>query len=126
MMVRLPVPPSVNAMYRNVPGVGRVKTSDYRSWIKHAGTLLNISRPIPFGKARVQLGIFIPTKTKGDISNRIKATEDLLVAHKIIEDDVQVWKLTVERHDEPDMLVSLMPYGSPSIEARVTAAGMTP
>lgn len=118
MLVRLPVPPSVNAMYRNVAGVGRVKTTDYKNWIKHAGTLVNVARPVPFGKAKVQLGICIPEKTKGDISNRIKATEDLLVLMRVMDDDSQVWKLVVERTDDTEMIVSLMPYES---SARVVA-----
>lgn len=123
MLVRLPVSPSVNSMYRNVVGVGRVKTTDYRNWLKHAGTLLNISRPVPFGKMRVQLGVMIPEKTKGDLDNRIKAVQDLLVAHRVIDDDKQIWRIVAERHPEPDMLVSLMPYGEPSLESRIQATG---
>lgn len=126
MLVRLPVPPSVNAMYRNVPKVGRVKTADYKAWLNHAGTLLNLARVTPFGKMRVELGLMIPQRVKGDLDNRIKAVQDLLVAHKIIDDDTQVWKIVAERHDQPDALVSLMPFGSPSLESRVAGAGMTP
>lgn len=114
MLFRCPVPPSVNGMYRNVAGVGRVKTTDYKNWITHAGTLLNIARPVPFGKARVQIGIMIPEKTRGDLDNRVKAIQDLFVAHKVIEDDTQIWRLLVERHADADVLISLMPYDSAS------------
>lgn len=30
--IDLPLPPSVNALYRNVPGRGRVKTALYKRW----------------------------------------------------------------------------------------------
>jgi Holliday junction resolvase RusA-like endonuclease len=33
--LRIPMPPSVNSAYTNVPGVGRVKTKEYREWIKN-------------------------------------------------------------------------------------------
>lgn len=36
MKLDISVGPSVNAMYRNVPGVGRVKSSDYKQWAKTA------------------------------------------------------------------------------------------
>jgi Holliday junction resolvase RusA-like endonuclease len=124
MMIRLPVPPSTNHLFLNVKGKGRIVAPHYAKWRTEAGWMLKAAKPQPFGKMHVQLGIFIPEKTRGDLSNRIKALEDLLVTHGVIDDDRQVKRITVEYHGEPDAVVALMPYGSPTPESRLTAARM--
>ena len=108
-LIRLPVAPSTNNLFANGKH-GRFITDHYKAWRTEAGVMLNLARVEPFGRMRVELEILIPEKTRGDISNRVKATEDLLVAHKIIEDDVQVWRLVVGRHKDADMLLSIVPF----------------
>lgn len=84
----LPVlPPSVNAMYLNVPGHGRVKTQKYRDWCNSAGLLLNRQIKGRMG-GRVDIRIKLEdTHPTADCSNYIKATEDLLVTSGVISDD---------------------------------------
>jgi Holliday junction resolvase RusA-like endonuclease len=89
----LPSPPSVNAMFANVPGRGRVKTKAYKAWRTAAGweliaqlaqRRLNGHRPLFPGRVTLLIDL---QRGRGDASNRLKAAEDLLVTHHIIEDD---------------------------------------
>ncbi|MTH96559.1 RusA family crossover junction endodeoxyribonuclease [Roseibium sp. RKSG952] len=83
----LPFPPSVNAMYRNVSGKGRVKSADYKKWEKQAGFLILEAKPRPHtGPVRISY-TFGAKSGRWDMSNFIKAIEDLLVTHGLIEDD---------------------------------------
>lgn len=86
-LISIPVPPSVNQMFANNPkrGRGRFKTKVYKDWLKHAGAELMLQKPEPVrGKYRFYLTL---PKIRGDGSNRIKAAEDFLVAHKLVDDD---------------------------------------
>lgn len=109
-MIRLPVPPSVNALFRNATGKGRVKTGHYKAWLMEAGIKLKIQRPIPV-LGRYTLLIRIPQSLQGDIDNRIKAVSDLLVTHEVVEDDRYAWRVTVERAAVQECEVELASYG---------------
>lgn len=93
----LPFPPSVNAMYANVPRVGRVKTKAYRAWFKLAATQIRLQRGrlIP-GPVEIAIRITRPDNRRRDIDNLSKAVLDLMVAMAIIEDDSRVVKCTTE------------------------------
>lgn len=104
----LTLAPSVNAMYRNVPKVGRVKASAYRKWIK--GELLVLvaqrARPVP---PPVSVRIVLPIGTRGDPDNRQKAVLDLLKRAGVIPDDSgkHVKALAVGYAEVPTMQVSV-------------------
>lgn len=86
-VITIPIPPSVNSMYVNVPRRGRVKSSAYVRWIKNAGWALQ-TQPharVP-GKVNVLIEIRRPT-ANSDVDNRVKAALDLLVSHGVIDDD---------------------------------------
>lgn len=83
----LPAPPSANALFCNVPGVGRVKTKLYSDWRGHAGWRLLAQHPAPVGGPVVILIGIERTSLLADADNRIKATFDLLVEHRVIADD---------------------------------------
>jgi crossover junction endodeoxyribonuclease RusA len=103
--MKLPMPPSTNNLFVNVPKRGRVPSGRYRQWKTAAGLMLNVQRPHRvIGSVRVL--IYVPEKTRGDIDNRVKAVLDLLVAHGVIEDDKHVHSLTIARdiHTEPNTL----------------------
>jgi Holliday junction resolvase RusA-like endonuclease len=78
--------PSVNALYRNVRGRGRVKTARYRSWIRGQLKALVAQRARPVVPP-VAILIELPDNMRGDPDNRTKAILDLLVAASIIPDD---------------------------------------
>lgn len=92
----VPVPPSANSLFVNVPGKGRVRSKAYRAWLEEAGYLLASQRPGsvmgPF-----QVILRIPEKTRLDADNAYKAIGDLMVKHKITSDDRLLHKLTIER-----------------------------
>lgn len=87
---QVPIPPSVNTLYRNVAGRGRVKTKAYRAWIKAAQWIVHTGIEKVEGPVAVELAF-----TRGrygmslasDVSNRIKAAEDLLVTLNKIDGD---------------------------------------
>lgn len=111
MLIRLPVPPSTNNLFLNVRGRGRIASPQYRAWRTEAGLKLNLAKPMPFGKAKVQVTLFVPRKpARRDIDNFAKGPLDLLVSHKVIDDDRYVERLNIERHDDADLLLSVMPY----------------
>lgn len=86
----LPMPPSVNEMFRNVPGRGRVKTAVYLDWKGHAGWTLKEQRPTSI-KGPVLIVVSVERgSASADLDNRIKALFDLLVEHCVIEDDKHV------------------------------------
>ena len=86
----VPAPPSVNKMFRNVPGKGRVKTGAYDAWQAEAGWRLRLQRP---GRIAGPVMILVGVERgslKADIDNTVKALFDLLVEHRVIEDDSKV------------------------------------
>lgn len=76
-------PPSVNGLFANAKH-GRMKTK-YRDWIEQAGWELKTQRPDPVS-GDYELAIVVP-RTRGDLDS-ITAVSDLLVTHKLIDDDV--------------------------------------
>lgn len=88
--LRLPLPPSVNGLYANVPGKGRVKSARYRTWLNAAGWCLKEGRPKKVkGEYVLWLWCERPDERKRDLFNLVKAVEDLLVEHGVVEDDSQ-------------------------------------
>lgn len=86
--IKIPVPISVNAMYRNVNGVGRVKTKELKNWKLEASWELGRQNPPRFeGQVDISISLRYPPKGRADCSNYIKGVEDLLVECGVIEDD---------------------------------------
>ena len=81
----LPLPPSTNALFKNTRD-GRARTIAYRDWKKQAG-LTAMAQRVPPVAGRYRLAIQVPLTMRGDVSNRIKAIEDLLVNLKLTPDD---------------------------------------
>lgn len=94
------MPPSVNDLYRNVPGVGRVRSKRCKLWLAQAGWQLQSQPRLAFVGDVDLVFRFGPRKPNADVSNRIKAAEDLLVKHGIIEDDRYVVKVSAEWADD--------------------------
>jgi len=92
----LPIPPSLNNCFPTNTRTGRrFKSAEYKRWEEHAGFLLQNVKAI--GGGPYALCIVLPEKMRGDISNRIKAVEDLLVAHGITSDDSKCWDVRAMR-----------------------------
>jgi Holliday junction resolvase RusA-like endonuclease len=90
LVINLPICPSTNNLFSS-DGKRRFRSARYEAWLKHAGHVLNVQRP-PLMAGRVSLLIEIKnpeTARRQDCTNRIKAVEDLLVSHRIIQGDDQ-------------------------------------
>lgn len=96
----VPMPPSVNAMYRNVPGRGRAKTKKYLRWAQDAGW--KILADVPVGerlkisgdlKVSIVLG---PRDKRSDVDNRAKAVLDLCTHMQFIRDDSDIVDLQIK------------------------------
>ena len=87
-IINLPFPPSTNNMFVNAKS-GRFRSSKYDEWLQLAGHLLNRQRPHKFKGAVILCFLFQDGKDnrKRDVTNLIKAPEDLLVKHGVIEAD---------------------------------------
>jgi Holliday junction resolvase RusA-like endonuclease len=86
--LKIPVPISVNAMYRNLPGRGRVKTTALKNWKLEAEWEVARQNPPRFvGQVDISITLRYPPNGRADCSNYIKCVEDLLVTCGVIEDD---------------------------------------
>lgn len=85
----LPLPPSVNAMYRNVLHVGRVKTGEYKAWQADAleAVLTGGVKGAIEGQYAIHVEIDRPDRRRRDLSNLLKAIEDFAVQQRYVEDD---------------------------------------
>jgi Holliday junction resolvase RusA-like endonuclease len=92
----LPRPPSVNGMYAtNFKTKRRFKSKKYSEWLLASEAALMTQRLEGFlGPIQVDIAVGKQDKRKEDISNRIKAVEDFLVSHKIIEDDSLITRVS--------------------------------
>jgi crossover junction endodeoxyribonuclease RusA len=84
----LPFPPSLNNMFIN-GSKGRFRSQKYDSWIMEAGCEIMRQRPRKVAGPVLLTFEFQEGRDnrKRDISNLVKAPEDLLVKHGIIEAD---------------------------------------
>lgn len=88
IVVTLPFPPSTNNLFINTSR-GRIRSSKYDEWATEAGWELKRQRP-PKVVGPVMLSFDFQSgrdKRKRDITNLLKAPEDLLVKFGVIEAD---------------------------------------
>jgi hypothetical protein len=91
----LPTPPSVNELYKNVKGVGRVKAGLYDDFIRRGVASIRLQgvAALPgyvvavFGVERMSI--------TADIDNRLKSMLDTIVKAGVIEDDRFVTAIAV-------------------------------
>lgn len=92
----LPYPPSVNGLFFNA-SKGRVKTDAYTAWREAAGWAVTMQgRKHLKGPVTLSIALVKPDKRRRDLSNTIKAVEDLLVSMAVIEDDHLVQKISIQ------------------------------
>ena len=83
----IPAPPSTNALFKNVPGKGRVRTTHYLDWQASALAALRMQRVKNVdGPCFVVLGVERHS-LQADIDNTAKATFDLIVKGGVLSDD---------------------------------------
>ena len=91
----LPAPPSTNALFKNVPGRGRVKTRSYDDWRMMAHVALRQQRIKNVdGRCIVVIGVERGS-LNADIDNTIKATLDIIVSAGVLTDDKFVTAIAI-------------------------------
>ena len=104
ILLRLPTPPSVNALWRRgKQGVtrsgkkrrGMIHSPAYDAWKAAAGIYINQRKP---GRISGWFTVTILigwTRAGKDIDNHAKAIMDLLQEHGVIENDSWAWQVTI-------------------------------
>lgn len=125
--LELPTPPSVNAMYRNAAGKGRVDTQLYKDWKGHAGWRLRLQKPETITGPVLILVNIERTSDLADVDNRIKALFDLLVTHGVIVDDRFVLGFTAAWAPSRDGLarLAIMPAANLTVQFQLAPDGRT-
>lgn len=106
MTLRLPIPPSVNSAYANIPGVGRIASKRLKNWKREAGWQILIQKPTRV-HGPYNLTITVPKRMKGDLDNRLKGIIDLLCELRITPDDSQMHGVTIRRGDVTEMEIEI-------------------
>lgn len=119
-IVRMPFPPTVNNLFVNV-GKRRVRSQRYATWARAAENEIMAQgvNPVP-GDVELFMVAGRPDRRKRDISNLIKAPEDLLVSCGLIEDDSKVVAVSIRWDDSGDikgLVASIAPAHTRSVEA---------
>lgn len=95
----LSYPPSANSIWRNVKG-RTLKSEAYRAWLNIAKGEVLIQRPgRVVGRYHMRLFLTPPDRRRRDLSNTLKATEDLLTQAGVIEDDHLAQSIHLEWND---------------------------
>lgn len=90
--IELPVCPSVNGLYANKAGKGRVKSKRYREWANAAGWEVRAKKPVPImGPYRLSIWLSDDEASTWDLTNRVKAAEDFLVDCGLIQGDKKMF-----------------------------------
>ena len=106
-------PPSVNNLFATIAGGRRIRSKRYNEWANAAGWDCNGKGTIP---GPFEIAIIVSRahrKATADLDNRIKAILDLLVAHKVIEDDKHCERLSIEWGNCAGFYVEVRPYFKP-------------
>lgn len=110
----IPAPPSVNALFANVAGKGRVKSKRYREWLNAAGWRLQAQKSkwpaIPTGSA-YGVAIRLPLNIRTDIDNTAKPILDLLTSFGVTPDDRHLVSLVILKNGPAGSDVAVMARG---------------
>lgn len=105
----LPKPPSVNELYRNAPGKGRVKTIRYQTWLRAAENQA-IAQPRWHVSGAYVLDLTVRRgNVRADLDNTVKAVSDALVRWGYVEDDRHMTELKVRWGDVEGCEVRIWP-----------------
>lgn len=97
LIFTLDMPPSTNALWRNVDG-RTIKSRAYRTWLDTAAYTVSVQRKgvRVEGAFSVEIRIARPDRRKRDLDNRIKPLLDALVKGGAIVDDSLCQRLLAE------------------------------
>ncbi|TPG53254.1 RusA family crossover junction endodeoxyribonuclease [Roseomonas nepalensis] len=96
----LPEPPSANRLFREISIAGkprRVRTSEYNRWREAATAAVAQQSAADRIEGTYRLRLTVPKQRQRDLSNNIKATEDLLQLAGVVKNDLACELITVRR-----------------------------
>lgn len=121
VVLRLPVPVSVNDMHAPRKGGGIRRSDAYTSWIKDAGWRLMEQRPGRIG-GRYVLDLGLPRESGMDLDNGLKTLQDFLQLHGVIRNDRNAERIGIWWQDEtPEAVVVVAPAAGPISMPEVSA-----
>lgn len=102
--IDLPLPPSANALFKNLKGGGRAKTQSYKAWRDdaryHLVTAWRAAGKPEWQTTPMQVELRLGLKGRvRDAGNCLKAIEDVLVAELPIPDDRWNDRIVIERDE---------------------------
>ena len=106
----LPLAPSVNRLWR-IAGKRMYKSPEYKAWLDAAGWMVKQqTRQTIDGEYAIHIRAERVNK-RADLDNLLKATSDLLVNMKVVEDDSQCVALAAEwaKQATAPMIVTIIP-----------------
>ena len=97
----LPWPPSVNRLWRSVRGRNILSREGREYRVEALSALFGQGYPRPplTGRLSVRIEAFPPDRRRRDLSNLIKAPEDLLTHGGVWLDDSQIDELSIVRRE---------------------------
>ncbi len=113
LTLRLPFPPTTNNLFFNLPGRrgGRAPSKGYKAWKERAAVAIRQQAPVPVpGPVMLSIVLGRPDRRRRDLSNYLKALEDALVQHGLIDDDSMVQTLSVSWHNAPGAVLRVWPW----------------
>lgn len=122
-VIRLPLCPSTNNLFKNAIGKGRVRSAEYKRWLETAGLLLNRARP---GKVASPVIVIIRVgkcNQARDLDNMAKPVLDLLSHAGVIQNDnlMHVHEVRIVRAFS-DVAAEWIEVSVESIDLRLTGA----
>lgn len=121
VVLRLPVPVSVNDMHAPRKGGGIRRSDAYTAWIDAAGWRLTAQRPGRIG-GRYVLHLGLPRERNFDLDNLLKVTSDLLQLHGVIRNDRAAEHIGLWWQDETaEAVVVVVPAAGPINMPEVSA-----
>lgn len=116
LTLTMPVPPSLNNIFTNVRGKGRVRTARYRTWARAAGNevMAQTKRNFP-GPVLVDITCKRP-RSNCDVDNYIKGCLDLLVDMAVLSDDKNVQEVRARWGDCEGAVVTIIPLAVEAAE----------
>jgi crossover junction endodeoxyribonuclease RusA len=102
LSLTIPLPPSVNAMYRALGRAGKgrnILSKEARHFYETVVPSIQQQAAgwYVLGDCELAIALWFPRRKGGDTSNRIKAAEDACTKAGIWKDDDQVRRIIVER-----------------------------
>jgi Holliday junction resolvase RusA-like endonuclease len=128
IVLQLPVPPSLNALWSHPPGRRRrVRSPAYSAWLTEAGWEARRQLVgVPTIQGAFNASVSVPAISRRDTDNWTKPLFDLCQSIGAVRNDSGLRQYVVMPADRRDVLVVLWDLGGPSVAAGRSLAATRP